>query len=99
MSVLMRPRGTPTSSRSPPWGSMAVSPLADEIPIGIALDSWRPTQGTRITGQRNKARRLIIANGALAPLPDPAPTDSWRFPEPFGAQEVVELPFTETILI
>jgi short subunit dehydrogenase-like uncharacterized protein len=72
---------------------------ADEIRIGIALDSWRPTQGTRITGQRNKARRLIIANGALAPLPDPAPADSWRFPEPFGAQEVVELPFTETILI
>jgi NAD(P)-dependent dehydrogenase (short-subunit alcohol dehydrogenase family) len=72
---------------------------ADEIRIGIALDSWRPTQGTRITGQRNKARRLIIANGALAPLPDPAPTDSWKFPEPFGAQEVVELPFSETILI
>ncbi len=28
---------------------------ADEIRVGIALDSWRPTQGTRITGQRNTA--------------------------------------------
>jgi short subunit dehydrogenase-like uncharacterized protein len=37
--------------------------------------------------------------GGLVPLPDPAPTDSWKFPEPFGTQEVVELPFSETILI
>jgi len=72
---------------------------ADEIRIGIALDSWRPTLGTRKTGQRNKARRLIIANGGLVPLPDPAPTDSWKFPQPFGTQQVVELPFSETILI
>ena len=72
---------------------------ADEIRIGIGLDSWRPTQGTRITGQRNKARRLTVAHGVLAPLPDPAPTHSWQFPEPFGTQEVVELPFSEVILI
>ncbi len=32
--------------------------LADEIRVGIALDSWRPTPGTRITGERNYARRL-----------------------------------------
>src|SRR5262245_45432 len=30
---------------------------ADEMRIGIALDSWLPTQGTRITGKRNTAQR------------------------------------------
>lgn len=72
---------------------------ADEIRIGIALDGWWPTQGTRRTGLRNTARRCVIAAGALAPLADPAPTTSWTFAEPFGVQVVVELPFTETILI
>jgi short subunit dehydrogenase-like uncharacterized protein len=71
----------------------------DEICIAIALNSWEPTQGTRITGERNTARRLIVADGKLVPLPDPAPTVSWHFPEPFGFQDVVELPFSETILI
>jgi hypothetical protein len=72
---------------------------ADEIQIGIALDSWQPTEGTRITGQRNTARRLVIANGKLEPLPYPAPETFWTFPDPFGVQEVTELPFSETILI
>lgn len=72
---------------------------ADEIRIGIALDSWRPTLGTRLTGQRNTAPRLIVSDGRLTPLPLPAHETSWTFPEPFGVQEVVELPFSETILI
>jgi short subunit dehydrogenase-like uncharacterized protein len=72
---------------------------ADEIRIGIALDSWRPTRGTRITGQRNTARRLVIADGKLEPLANPAPEASWTFPEPFGVQDVTELPFSETIVI
>lgn len=67
--------------------------------VGIALDSWHPTRGTRLTGERNRTRRMRIAGGRLEPLPDPAPTRSWRFPEPFGAQDMVELPFGETILI
>jgi uncharacterized protein YbjT (DUF2867 family) len=74
-------------------------PSADAVDIGIALDSWRPTAGTRITGQRNTARRLCIAGGKLEPLPVPAPERSWAFQQPFGAQEVVELSFSETILI
>src|SRR3546814_14906101 len=28
-------------------------PAADEIGIGVALDSWQPTAGTRPTGKRN----------------------------------------------
>ena len=72
---------------------------ADEIRIAIALDSWHPTPGTRMTGKRNTARRLVIANERLEPLPDPAPEALWTFPIPFGVQNVTELPFSETILI
>src|SRR5262249_27904485 len=73
--------------------------FADEIRIGVALDSWQPTLGTRITGQRNTARRQMIAGGKLEPLPQPASETSWHFPEPFGIQDVIELPFSEIILI
>jgi short subunit dehydrogenase-like uncharacterized protein len=72
---------------------------ADELRIGIALDSWRPTEGTRVTGRRNTARRMTISEGRLQPLPDPAPNVVWAFAEPFGAQEMVELPFSEAVLI
>jgi short subunit dehydrogenase-like uncharacterized protein len=72
---------------------------ADAINVGIALDSWQPTEGTRITGQRNTARRLVISGGKLQPLADPAPHMVWPFAPPFGAQDMVELPFSETILI
>lgn len=72
---------------------------ADEVRVAIALDSWEPTRGTRITGQRNKARRFIFSNNQLTHLADPAPTASWNFPTPFGTLDVVELPFTETITI
>jgi short subunit dehydrogenase-like uncharacterized protein len=72
---------------------------ADEIRIGIALDSWRPTQGTRITGQRNTARRLVIEDGKLAPLAQPAPQTFWDFPEPFGRQDVSETPLSEVPVI
>ena len=70
---------------------------ADEITVAIALDRWWPTEGTRITGQRNTATRLVVTDGLLAPLEDPPPTATWSFPEPFGAQDVVGLPFSEII--
>jgi hypothetical protein len=72
---------------------------ADEIRIGIALDSWRPTEGTRASGRRNTARRLTISEGRLRPLPDPTPETVWHFADPFGVQAMVKLPFTEAILI
>jgi short subunit dehydrogenase-like uncharacterized protein len=73
--------------------------LADEIRIGVALDSWHPTRGTRITAERNTARRVVVVDGRLAPLPQPAPERSWDFAEPFGRQGVTELPFSEVVLI
>jgi short subunit dehydrogenase-like uncharacterized protein len=71
----------------------------DEIRIGVALDSWHPTRGTRVTGEKNTARRMVIADGRLAPVPLPAAEMDWDFPEPFGRQGVVQLPLSEVILI
>jgi short subunit dehydrogenase-like uncharacterized protein len=71
----------------------------DEIRVGVALDSWQPTQGTRNTGERNTAQRLVIEGGQFAPLAQPAPRSSWEFPEPFGHQDVTEVPLSEVPLI
>jgi short subunit dehydrogenase-like uncharacterized protein len=72
---------------------------ADEICIAIALDSWNPTRATRLTGQRSAGRRRFFVDGKLELLPDPPPMRDWKFPEPFGTQPVVGLPFGEVILI
>ncbi|HEY2590888.1 MAG TPA: saccharopine dehydrogenase NADP-binding domain-containing protein [Steroidobacteraceae bacterium] len=71
----------------------------DRIEIGVALDYWHPTEGTRETGDRNTARRLVIADGRLTPAPRPAPVRDWTFPEPFGMQTVVAVPLSEIVTI
>jgi Saccharopine dehydrogenase NADP binding domain len=73
-------------------------PQADRIDIAIALDSWWPTPGTRRTGARNTAPRLVLSGGTLRTI-QPSATQLWSFPEPFGTQEIVEVPLTETILM
>jgi short subunit dehydrogenase-like uncharacterized protein len=70
---------------------------ADEIAVAVALDRWWPTEGTRRTGQRNTAHRLIVTDGQLTPIPDPPPARTWSFPDPFGAQQVTGIPFSEII--
>lgn len=72
---------------------------ADEIRIAVALDSWQPTRGTRLTGQRNTARRLVFSNNKLHHATDHPPRQTWNFPAPFGTEDVVALPLAETILI
>jgi len=72
---------------------------ADAIDLAVALDRWQPTEGTRETGRRNTARRLIGEKGTLVPLPDPAPHRDWTFPDPFGPQDVLAVPLTEIVLI
>jgi len=74
-------------------------PDADEICVAIALDSWKPTRGTRLTGERNTGRRFVFSNSKLEFLADPAPRRKWNFSEPFGAQDVVGLGFSEIITI
>src|SRR5215472_8348125 len=71
---------------------------ADEICIAVALNSWKPTRGTRLTGQRNHGRRFILSNNRLVRA-DPPPGRSWTFPAPFGEQQVVPLSLAETITI
>jgi short subunit dehydrogenase-like uncharacterized protein len=72
---------------------------ADDVRIRIALDSWLPTQGTRLTGARNTAPRLVVTGGRLEPAPQPPVETEWEFPAPFGRQTLVELPFSEVPLI
>jgi short subunit dehydrogenase-like uncharacterized protein len=72
---------------------------ADEIEVAIGLDRWWPTAGTRVTGERNSATRLVIRDGALSPLASPAHTATWLYPTPLGDQPVVELPFSEVVTI
>lgn len=71
----------------------------DELRIDIALNAWWPTAGTRRTGERNTATRLTVVGGRFTDLPHPAPRGQHLFPAPFGAQDVVELPFSETVVI
>ena len=71
---------------------------AEEISIAVALDSWKPTLGTRLTGQRNTGPRFRFTNNRLE-YTDPPPEREWSFPAPFGRQDVVGLLLAETILI
>jgi len=70
---------------------------ANEILIGVALDSWKPTQGTRLTGQRNPGQHLTYSDNKLQ-RSDP-PSRLWKFPPPFGQQEVIGFSLAETITI
>ena len=58
-----------------------------------------PEQVRCLTGQRNTARRLVIEDGKLAPLAQPAPQAFWDFPKPFERQDVSEIPFSEVPVI
>ncbi|WP_258725826.1 saccharopine dehydrogenase family protein [Cellulomonas sp. NS3] len=72
---------------------------ADEVEVAIGLDRWWPTAGTRVTGERNTATRLVVRAGELAELESPAPSGTWRYPPPLGEQAVVQLPFSEVVTI
>ena len=71
----------------------------DRVDIAIGLDSWHPTPGTRLTGARNRATRLIQGQGTLVPVPQPVPEGEWSFPSPFGNMDVTMLPFTEVLTV
>jgi hypothetical protein len=71
----------------------------DSIEIMIGLDSWHPTRGTRVTVDRRPAENLMITGGRLTPVSSEPRTKRWNFGHCLGEQDVVEVPFTETILI
>jgi short subunit dehydrogenase-like uncharacterized protein len=67
---------------------------ADEVCIAYALDSWRPTPGTRASGkvsrQRRQGRRVLYTNGRLAyRAGDARRVVDWTFPASVGEQAVV----------
>jgi len=72
---------------------------ADSIHVAVGLDSWHPTAGTRLTGERNTFERLIVSDGKLTPIPTPPPAGQWRFPAPFGEQPVTCVALSEIILL
>jgi hypothetical protein len=65
----------------------------------IGLDSWHPTRGTRITGEKNTAQRMVVAGGRLIPVSSPRSEKDWEFGDPLGRQAMVEVPFSEIVLI
>ena len=71
----------------------------DAIEVAVALDSWHPTMGTRLTGQRNHYPRLVVSDGRLAPLPATPPVRDWSFGPPFGDQAMVATPLSEVVTI
>jgi short subunit dehydrogenase-like uncharacterized protein len=71
---------------------------ADEITIATALDSWKPTRGTRSTGERNPGQHYVFSKNKLERAEPPAPRE-WDFPPPFGKQSVVGLALAESITI
>jgi short subunit dehydrogenase-like uncharacterized protein len=69
----------------------------DEIIVAFGVDRWWPTEGTRITGKRNTARRLVVDDGQLVPVPDQAQFRDWEFRHPLGQQPMVMKPFSEIV--
>ena len=77
--------------------AMAGWESADEITVALGLDRWWPTEGTRNTGRRNTATRLVVNGGRLVPAASPAPLRDWEFPAPLQRQAVTGSPLAEII--
>ncbi|HEX8805990.1 MAG TPA: saccharopine dehydrogenase NADP-binding domain-containing protein [Candidatus Aquilonibacter sp.] len=71
----------------------------DELNIYIALNHWWPTEGTRRTGARNTVQRVVVRGGRLVPHEKSQRPSTWTFGEPFGTQDIVEVPLAEMILL
>jgi short subunit dehydrogenase-like uncharacterized protein len=71
----------------------------DRIETAVALDSWHPTAGTRMTGARNTSPRLIVRDGELVTVSAPPPTANWLFPEPFGIQPITCVAMSEIVTL
>ncbi|QSB25831.1 trans-acting enoyl reductase family protein [Flavobacterium sp. CLA17] len=70
----------------------------DEINVYIGLDSWHPTKGTRLTGDRNHYKRLTFKDNRLQEL-EAGISKEWDFKNAIGIKEVVALPLSEIITI
>jgi short subunit dehydrogenase-like uncharacterized protein len=77
--------------------AMADWDTADQITVAYGIDRWWPTEGTRNTGRRNTATRLLVSGGRLVPAPSSAPPRDWDFRETLGHQTVASCPFAEIV--
>jgi hypothetical protein len=73
--------------------------VVDSVETFIGFDSWHPTQGTRNTIERKTVGNLVYFRGRLVPAAASPSEKTWKFAEPVGDQVVVEIPFSETILL
>ncbi|RQZ09390.1 saccharopine dehydrogenase [Burkholderia sp. Bp9031] len=71
----------------------------ERVDVATGLDSWHPTRGTRVTGERNRAIRLIQKDGKPAAVPSTARERRWPFPSPLGDVDVTLLPFSEVMTL
>ncbi|WP_338640962.1 saccharopine dehydrogenase family protein [Burkholderia pyrrocinia] len=71
----------------------------DRVDIATGLDSWHPTRGTRVTGERNRAVRLVQKDGKPTPVPSTTRERVWPFPAPTGSVDVTLLPFSEVMTL
>ncbi|RKU04086.1 saccharopine dehydrogenase [Burkholderia sp. Nafp2/4-1b] len=71
----------------------------ERVDVATGLDSWHPTRGTRVTGERNHAVRLIQKDGKPTAVPSSARERTWPFPAPLGNVDVTLLPFSEVMTL
>lgn len=72
---------------------------ADAVETFIGFDRWHPTPGTRNTIERKSVGNLVFTGGRLTPAPSSPAQKHWHFAEPVGDQVVLEMPFSETVLL
>lgn len=72
---------------------------ADLVETFMGFDKWHPTQGTRNTIERKAVGNLMISGGSLTPAPATPVEKSWHFADPIGEHVVLEMPFSETVLL
>ncbi|WP_446900805.1 saccharopine dehydrogenase family protein [Burkholderia sp. YIM B11467] len=71
----------------------------DRVDIATGLDRWHPTRGTRVTGERNRAVRLVQRDGKPTPVPSTPRERVWPFPSPIGSVDVTLVPFSEVMTL
>ncbi|GAA2838456.1 saccharopine dehydrogenase NADP-binding domain-containing protein [Crossiella cryophila] len=72
---------------------------ADDVQVAIALDSWLPTLGSRRTGARNAGKHRVYTGGQFVQPPSTPSTLTWKFPDPIGEQQLVEMPSADQATI
>lgn len=71
----------------------------DHATVAVALDHWWPTPGTRRTGARNTAPRLVVDDGQLVPMAVPTPPTDWDFGIGQGIVAMEHAPMAEVITL